>query len=56
MEQHIYYILFIMKGASKKVLQFLMLMQPIYNKNDHSNKQDVYYGHCRGLNNKKSFK
>jgi hypothetical protein len=26
-------------------LQFLMPMEPIYNKNDHSNKQNVNYGH-----------
>ncbi len=37
---------FIIGGTSKKVLQFLMIMESIYNKNDHSNKQNVNYKHC----------
>ncbi len=38
---------FIIKGTSKKVLQLLMLMEPIQNKKDHSIKQNVNYGRCQ---------
>ncbi len=39
MEQRISYIFCIIQGASKKVLQFLMTQEPIYNKNFCFNEQ-----------------
>ncbi len=36
---------FIIEGASKKVPQFLMPLEPIYNKNFCFNEQNVYYEH-----------
>jgi len=37
---------FVIVGTSKKVLQFLMPLEPIYNKNFCFNEQNVYYEHC----------
>jgi hypothetical protein len=37
----------IIEGTSKKVLQFLMPLEPIYNKNFYFNELNVYYEHCR---------
>jgi hypothetical protein len=36
----------IIEGASKKVLQFFMPLEPIYNKNFSFNEQNAYYEHC----------
>ncbi len=36
---------FIIEGASKKVLQFLMPQESIHNKNFYFNEQKVYYEH-----------
>ncbi len=44
----------IIEGTSKKVLQFLMPQEPIYNKNFYFNEQNIYYEHCCKV--KKSFK
>jgi hypothetical protein len=38
---------FIIEGTSKKVLQFLMPLEPIYNKNFYFNELNVYYEQCR---------
>ncbi len=38
---------FIKEGTSKKVLQFLMPLNPIYNKSACFYKQKNYYEHCR---------
>jgi hypothetical protein len=37
---------FIIEGTSKKVLQFFMILEPIYNKNVCFNEQNVDYEHC----------
>jgi hypothetical protein len=38
---------FIIEGASKKVLQFLMMLQPILNKTFASKNKNVYYEHLQ---------
>ncbi len=45
MKQHVFTFSFIIEGTSKKVLQVLMPLQPIFNKNFCFNKQIFYYEH-----------
>ncbi len=46
MEQHISFIFIYYRGASKKVLQFLMPVEPIYNKSFVLINKNAYYEHC----------
>jgi hypothetical protein len=42
----------IIEGASKKALQFLMMLKPIYNKNFCFNEKKIYFEcYKKGLNN-----
>ncbi len=45
-EQRIYYIIIYKEGPSKKVLQFFMPLEPIYNKNFCFDEHNVYCEHC----------
>jgi hypothetical protein len=57
MEQRVSYIFIFYKGTSKKVLQFFVQMEPIYNKNFCFNEQKSFlWALPKGLNNKKSLK